>query len=625
MHLLPDPLARIPPPALRVTSVRQPLAAAALAGLLAVASLPAAAEVPKVRDGWIELNTVNFRLVSEAGERKTAEIGLSLERFRVVLARLAPGLTLESPVPTTIVAFENDRSFAPYKDQSIRQRQDMLGFFLSHRHGNFIALNAFPRGLDSLRVIFHEYVHFFVRHNLPFLPLWANEGLAEYYSTFEELGGEVLIGAPVGHHARLLKGRTFIPLERLFAIDVSSPEYNEAAKQGVFYAQSWALMHFLLSDQSPKPGAAVELLQRLSAGEPPPAAVRAALGVSLAELEARLRGYANSGRYAFASISLGELDAPGGYQVRPMKREEVLFELGGLLAHSVSTEQHEAAEEHFQAALAAHPAYPEPYAGLGLVAEERGDHARATELLSQAVERGSKRPETLLLLADVLLAPLRGMIDPALPGVAATAERARGLLEQVLAARPSFGEAEALLGTTYFFSSQGAAAGIPHLERAVRLLPDRSDVAYNLVLLHVIAGDTREARRVAERELAARGRAKLAAEASEAIERADLVAASNEASDRGDGERAVELFRKAVERTSEAGLKAVMQKQLAALEAQAKANRDVERYNRAVELANQGDVDAAVKHLRALLAGLPEGSLREASERLLAELEDRQP
>lgn len=606
------------------------VAAALLALLLALGAAAlgvsegAAAEPPKVRDGWIELTTANFRLVSEAGERKTAEIGLSLERFRLVLARLAPGLTLESPVPTTIVAFENDRSFSPYKDRSIRQRQDMLGFFLSHRHGNFIALNAFPRGLDSLRVIFHEYVHFFVRHNLPFLPLWANEGLAEYYSTFEELSGEVQIGVLVGHHARLLKGRALIPLERLFTIDAGSPEYNEAAKQGIFYAQSWALMHFLLSDRSPRPGSAIGLLQRLSAGEPPEAAARAALGLSLAELEVRLRGYI-AGRFPFASISLGELDAPARYRVRPLQREEVLFELGDLLAHGVSADQHQEAEEHFRAALELNPGYPEPFAGLGLVAQERNDNARAAELLSQAVERGSKRPETLLLLADALLAPLRGVFDPAALGVAAVVQRSRGLLERVLAARPSFGEAEALLGTTYFFDPQGAAPGIPHLERAVRLLPDRPDVAYNLVLLHVLTGDTKGARLLAERELAARGRAQLAAEAFEAIDRAELVEASNQASSRGDGERAVELFRRAVERTRQPGLKAVMERQLAVLEAQARANLAVERYNHAVELANRGEVTAAVEELRSILAGQPEGSLREATVRLLSELEERRP
>ncbi len=563
--------------------------------------------------------------MSEAGERKTAEIGLSLERFRLALGRLAPGLNLESPVPTTIIAFENDRSFAPYKDRSILEREDMLGFFLSQRHGNFIALNAFPRGLDSLRVIFHEYVHFFVRHNLPFLPLWANEGLAEYYSSFEELSGEVQIGVPVGHHARLLKGRSFIPLARLFALDASSPEYNESAKQGIFYAESWALMHFLLSGESGRPGAASSLLQRLSAGEEPEAAVRASLGLSLPELESKLRGYINAARYPFGSISLGELDAPSRYQARPLRREEVLFELGDLQAHGVATEQHQAAEEHFRAALALNPGYPEPYAGLGLVAHERGDPRRAAELLSQAVEKGSERPETLLLLADVLLAPLRGAVDPSQPGVAATTARARGLLQRVLAARPTYGEAEALLGTTYFFDPKGAAPGIPHLERAVRLLPDRPDVAYNLVLLHVLAGNTAEARRVTERELSARGRAQLTAEALSSIDRAELVEASNQASAQGDGPRAVELFRQAVERTLEPGLKAAMQQQLVALEAQARANVAVERYNRAVELANRGEVAAAVEDLRALLAGLPEGSLREATARLLSELEDRRP
>ncbi len=579
--------------------------------------------LPNVKKEWIELATDNFVLYSEAGESKTTEIGLSLERFRHLLARLKPGLTLESPVPIRILAFENDRSFRPYKDRRIDSREDMLGFFLSHSHGSFIALNAFPGQGSPLRVIYHEYVHFFVRHNFPFLPLWANEGLAEFYSSFEQAGDEVQLGLPHLGHARLLKSRSFIPLADLFAIREDSPEYNERERQSLFYAESWVLMHYLLTEPKLRPGAVTELLRRLSEGEAPEVACRAALELSLADLEARLRGYVNAGRYPVTRYTLPAAATPQKVSSRRLRTEEVYFQLGNLLAHGVTPEQHTEAREHFRAALDAAPRYPEAHAGLGLVAREEGDLDLAVSELSKAVELGSKRPETWVLLADVLLARLRALGDPEAASRSRDWQRARELLQRALVELPDFGEAHGLFGSTYFYDNGRASGGFEPLRRALNLLPDRADLAYNLVLLHVLAGRLPEARQLITGQLQSRQRPDLVAEALEAVERAELTEAANEASARGDDARAVELLAKAAERTRDPQLRAAIERQLAGFRGVAQQNREIERYNQAVDKANRGEVEEALKDLRKLLRDLPEGELSDQVRRLVEELGGR--
>lgn len=593
-----------------------------LLGLLAWGGAPAEA-LPNPKKEWIELKTANFVLVSEAGETRTAEIGLSLERFRRMLARLTTGLTLESPVPTAIVAFENDRSFKPYKDRRIESREDMLGFFLSHGHGNFIALNAFPAQVSPLQVIYHEYVHFFVRHNFPFLPLWANEGLAEFYSTFEQSGDEVRIGLPIASHGRLLKVRTFIPLAELLATHEGSPDYNERDRQSLFYAESWVVMHYLLTEHGSRPGVVTSFLRRLSEGVPAETACREALGLSLGELEIRLRGYVNAGRYAVTRSVLPEREAPRQYQHRRLATQEVLFHLGNLLAHGVTADGQAEAEAHFRAALEIDPTYAEAYAGLGLVARERGDLALAERQLSKAIALGSKRAQTQVLLADVLLARLRALGDAQAASQAESWKRARELLGRALAVLPSFGEAHALFGSTYFYDPKGPDGGIPSLRRAMELLPDRADLAYNLVLLHVLGGRLAEARRLIAAELEPRQNNALVAEAVEAVERAELTEAANQASARGDNEHAVELLRQAAARTRDPQLKAAMERQLDDFTQVAAENRRIERYNRAVERANLGEISAALVDLEALLAELPEGELADQVRRLVRELGGR--
>ena len=56
------------------------------------------------------------------------------------------------------------------------------------------------------------------------MPLWLNEGLAEFYSTFELVGDrEALLGRPVPGHLEQLNQRTLLPLEELLNVKARLP------------------------------------------------------------------------------------------------------------------------------------------------------------------------------------------------------------------------------------------------------------------------------------------------------------------------------------------------------------------------------------------------------------------
>ena len=42
-----------------------------------------------------------------------------------------------------------------------------------------------------------------------------------------------------------------MPLQELFAVTRDSPEYNESSRQGIFYAESWLLTHYLMAANNP--------------------------------------------------------------------------------------------------------------------------------------------------------------------------------------------------------------------------------------------------------------------------------------------------------------------------------------------------------------------------------------
>src|SRR5213078_470299 len=111
---------------------------------------------------------------------------------------------------------------------------------------NLIALDITNDAQHPMATIFHEYTHLLTSHSNYDWPLWLKEGVAEFYSTFNVDKKAFTLGIPVSNHVHLLRESSFIPLKALIQVDHRSPAYNERDKQGIFYAESWALVHYLV-------------------------------------------------------------------------------------------------------------------------------------------------------------------------------------------------------------------------------------------------------------------------------------------------------------------------------------------------------------------------------------------
>src|SRR5262249_8104900 len=143
---------------------------------------------------------------------------------------------------------------------------------------------------ESASVVYHELTHLLVRNAVRSIPTWLNEGLAEYYSGYQldGTGKSAWVGTPIGRHVLLLRER-YMPLAELIAVDQSSPLYNEGSKRSIFYAESWALTHYALT-QMPGGGAAVNrYTAAIAEGAAPADAFRTAFGATPAELDKQLR------------------------------------------------------------------------------------------------------------------------------------------------------------------------------------------------------------------------------------------------------------------------------------------------------------------------------------------------
>ncbi|MEO5896812.1 MAG: hypothetical protein ABIS06_14030 [Vicinamibacterales bacterium] len=196
---------------------------------------------------WVRVETPHFVVFGQSGDKKTRAIASEFERFREGLARVLPA-AVESPVPTIVVLFDDERSMTPYVPRFNGRPIKLDGYFQGTETDNVIALSLAKRG-DALRVVFHEYTHLVISGMARGLPAWVNEGIAEYYSTFEmrEDGRGAVTGNVILSHLQLLNGAGLLTIDELLGVQRDSPLYNEGDRRSLFYAQSWGLVHMLMS------------------------------------------------------------------------------------------------------------------------------------------------------------------------------------------------------------------------------------------------------------------------------------------------------------------------------------------------------------------------------------------
>lgn len=518
-----------------------------------------------IDEDWLRIDGEDLTILTNASAERGEEIATALERFRAVFARLAPAIELDSPQPTTLLAFRDQRSYAPYKTVADRGSSRILGQFISHNDGNYLTLDAGTELVSSLSVIHHEYVHYFVRTSLHGVPLWFNEGLAEYYSTFVSEEDAVYIGGGVERHLEWLTKRGEFSLSEILGADTRSKAYHEPGKVGGFYALSWLMAHYLLSGDGERLEQTAEFFYQVQGGDDVISAFEDAFELRLSDLEKELRRYVLEGDFTAARIPLKDLPATGSLRLRRLNPADANFHLGDLLSH---IGRRDGAEAHFQRALDLRPEHPDSLAGMARLRDASSRFEEAEILYQEALEGGSLRPQTFLhygrhLLRMAGVAPVDG------PGSRQELlARSRWSLEQAIELKGNYGEAWFLLGTSYGVGGGDPQEGLRALEKAHGLLPARLDVVAQLAQAYARLGRRGAARSLVDDLLRPRAEPEMVARVEDEVERLLLLSAAQKAFEVEDFETALDLFDQAISLTRDADLRRQLEAQLIQLQAQ---------------------------------------------------------
>ena len=278
-------------------------------------SLSRAADQP----AWLEIHSTHFAVITDGGEKKGREVALRFEQMRAVFSSLLTKDRLNQPVPLTIVALKNDKSY--YQAAPLRNGQpiDVPGFFLPGEDQHFIVLNLFED--EPWRAVAHDFAHMLLNYNYPPAQGWFDEGLAEYFSSIRvdnkqvEIGGDPELSAsyrqdllgnqhqanPPKSLTELLEAQVWLSLPDLFSMKHDTAAYNEGTHHTLYYAESWIVMHYLLHEKKlPETGTFFGLF--LNKHVPVEEAIQQAYGMSADQLEQAVKDYFHSQSSLLAAV-----------------------------------------------------------------------------------------------------------------------------------------------------------------------------------------------------------------------------------------------------------------------------------------------------------------------------------
>jgi tetratricopeptide (TPR) repeat protein len=437
-----------------------------LIALLLLCSIPVVAA-----DKWTRVQSKNFTLVGNATANEIREVAEGLEVFRTAFSRFFK-LKEGSSVATTVIVFKSDQAFKPFKPVYQGKPANVAGYFMPGADMNFIALAA---DMQTPRVIYHEYVHRLMSDNMGSLPPWFQEGFAECFSTIEIEGKDkkVRLGRAIAEHVELLNERRFMPLEKLFAVTHDSPEYNEEDKQGVFYAESWALVHYMMFNSEQRRTQFNNFLNDIGRGRPAAQAFQDAFDTELAAFQQVFEAYIQQ-RMAWNAFEMQTptgLDRSKDMTTRTLSEAEAEYYPGDLLLHLDRTPE---AETHLAKAIQLDPKLGAAHASMGRLLMSKSSDTEALPYLQRATELDPGNYLTHYYYAS-LIYKRKSLSDTEWATM-------RGELQKSLELAPQFVEAAEMLASANLARNVDIPQTVELLAKALSIAPGRDYLAVQLAV-----------------------------------------------------------------------------------------------------------------------------------------------
>lgn len=255
-------------------------------------------------ENWMEVHSPHFTVITDSNEKQARRVADQFERMRSVFHTLFPKIQIDALGSITVLAIKDEKDFRALEPSAYLAKGQLKigGLFLRGPDKNYVLMRLDAEGEHPYAVVYHEYTHLLLSR-AEFIPLWLNEGLAEYYENTDIREKDVSLGQPSPGNLELLRENRLMPLATLFAVDHSSPYYHEENKGSIFYAESWALTHYLeQKDFRDKTQRLTTYAQLLAENVDPVTAAVRAFG-DLKQLQSALETYVRQGSFQYLRMA----------------------------------------------------------------------------------------------------------------------------------------------------------------------------------------------------------------------------------------------------------------------------------------------------------------------------------
>jgi TonB family protein len=451
---------------------------------------------------WISVRTPHFTILTDAGVGEGRALARKFEEFRAVFDRMTQGAIRNGERPITVVAVRNEAAMRDLLP-GYWETQDGFrpaGVFIRGLDRHHIALRldandayadaARELGLDPkpYRIVFHEYVHSLLQGNES-LPLWLNEGLAEFYASSRIDRDRVLLGQPAPATIWYLRERTMLPIATLLEITRQSGRYRQEPGASQFYAQAWALVHYLRVGPGRDRGLLRAYREQLASGKGSLEAARAAFG-DLDRLQAALSSYVE-GRAFHQELLPGPTHVDDTTwtveEVHPVTVTAVRARI------HVDMGRYADARALLDAALAVAPDHAGAWDTLSWLEHREQRYEQALAACRRAIASGSISPMTYYVAGSLI-------VRRAVPSDAAAVE-GRALVEKSIALDAAFAPALTALAELVLDASEPPVRVLELASRAMTAAP-REPGGYQAAARALVRLDrVREARDVLQQGL----------------------------------------------------------------------------------------------------------------------------
>jgi Tfp pilus assembly protein PilF len=351
-----------------------------------------AAELALARDkpeNWVEVRSPHFVVATNSNEKQGRRIADQFERMRSVFHAIFPKLEIDPGSPIVVLAIKDEKGFRALEPEAYLAKGSIKlgGLFLRTGDKNYVLMRLDAEGEHPYSVIYHEYTHLLLSKAAEWMPLWLNEGLAEFYQNTDIHEKDAELGQSSSANIMLLRQNRLLPLATLFAVDEKSPYYHEENKASIFYAESWALIHYLqVNDFKQKTQRIADYSRLLSQKVDAIAAAAQAFG-DLKQLEKSLDNYVQHGSFSYFRMTTTTEVDDSAFKAQPLTSPQADALRADFLAYNRRTAD---ARSLLDQVLQEDPKNTSAHETMGFLEFQQGHLEEAKKWYAEAVQLDSQ-------------------------------------------------------------------------------------------------------------------------------------------------------------------------------------------------------------------------------------------